>query len=269
MPGKQRLRWIGGTLVLLLGMGVVVGLTGAFPRGVPVTPVRVIAQYPHDPEAFCQGLVVAEGKLYEGTGQYGQSSLRQVELKTGRIERTVPLDRAYFGEGIAVHGDRIYQLTWKERLGIVYDRTTFAPVNSFRYTGEGWGLTTDGTHLILSDGSANLRFLSLETFEVVRRVSVHSGLRPIDKLNELEFVEGEIYANIWYSDRIVRISPKTGEVLGWLDLSALYPASKRPREHVLNGIAYDADARKLYVTGKNWPQLFEIEAGDAKRPAGK
>ncbi len=269
MPGKHRLRWVGGTLVLLLGIGVLVSLTGAFPRGVPTTPVRVIAQYPHDPEAFSQGLVIADGKLYEGTGQYGQSSLRQVELKTGRIERSVPLDRAYFGEGIAVVGDRIYQLTWKERLGIVYDRATFAPVNSFRYTGEGWGLTTDGTHLILSDGSANLRFLSLETFEVVRRVSVHSGFKPIDKLNELEYVDGEIYANIWYSDRIARISPKTGEVLGWLDLSALYPARKRPKEHVLNGIAYDADARKLYVTGKNWPQLFEIEAVGAKRQVGQ
>jgi glutamine cyclotransferase len=269
MLATLRWRWIGGVLVLLLGIGGLVGLAGAFPRGIPTTPVRVIAQYPHDPEAFCQGLVVADGQLYEGTGQYGQSSLRQVELKTGRVERIVPLDRAYFGEGIALHGDRIYQLTWKERLGIVYDRQTMAPVSSFRYTGEGWGLTTDGTHLILSDGSANLRFLSLETFEVVRRVSVHAGQRPVDKLNELEYVEGEIYANIWYSDRIARISPKTGEVLGWLDLSSLYPANRRPKEHVLNGIAYDAAAKKLYVTGKNWPRLYEIEPIDAKRPASK
>jgi glutamine cyclotransferase len=220
----------------------------------------LIARYPHDPEAFSQGLVVAEGMLYEGTGQYGSSSLRQVDLQSGRVQRLIPLDRAYFGEGIAVLKDKLYQLTWKERVAIVYDLATLSPVTSFRYSGEGWGLTSDGEQLILSDGSATLRFLDPNTFEVKRRLTVRTRAGEVDKLNELEYVNGEIYANIWYSDRIVRISPKTGEVLGWIDLSALYPARQRPsREHVLNGIAYDADQKRLYVTGKHWPQLYHIE----------
>ncbi|HET6424508.1 MAG TPA: glutaminyl-peptide cyclotransferase [Planctomycetaceae bacterium] len=251
--------WITGAVVTVIAA---VGLAAALPRKstLPVDTVRVIASYPHDPEAFSQGLVIADGVLYEGTGTFGASSLRQVDLKTGKVQRMVPLNQDYFGEGIAVAGNKIYQLTWKNRLGIVYDRESMTAESSFRYSGEGWGLTSDGKELILSDGTATLRFLSLETLEVTRRVQVHTATGPVDQLNELEYVDGEIYANIWYSDRIVRISPKTGEVLGWIDLSALYPARQRPsREHVLNGIAYDADKKQLYVTGKNWPKLYQVE----------
>lgn len=256
------LRWTAGSIaVALAGIGVIAGLLAAGPRGtLPVDSVQVVAQYPHDPDAFSQGLIFSDGKLYEGTGQYGSSSVRRVEVTTGVVERFVPLDQRYFGEGIAALGDKLYQLTWKERLGIIYDRTTLVPQSSFRYTGEGWGLTTDGKHLILSDGTATLRFLSPETFEVVRRVTVHGPRGPVDKLNELEFVDGEIYANIWYVDQIVRISPRTGDVLGWIDLSNVYPARQRgSREQVLNGIAWDAEGKRLFVTGKNWPRLYHVE----------
>jgi glutaminyl-peptide cyclotransferase len=171
----------------------------------------------------------------------------------------VPLHPEYFGEGVTVLGDRIYQLTWKNHLGLVYDRKTFAPVSSFRYTGEGWGLTTDGEHLILSDGTAIIRFLDPQTFAVTRRIEVRAAGQKVDKLNELEFINGEIWANIWYADRIARIAPKTGEVTGWVDLSTLYPLRDRPsKEHVLNGIAYDTAAKRLFVTGKHWPKLYEI-----------
>lgn len=258
---RMNRRWTVITGLLVIGIAVSAG-AAVFPwqSTLPVWNVRVIASYPHDPAAFSQGLVIANGQLYEGTGQYGHSSLRKVSLTTGEIERQIPLSREYFGEGIAVLGDKLYQLTWKERLALVYDIESLRPVGSFRYTGEGWGLTTDGQELILSDGSAILRFLNPETFEVTRRVEVKDGRRRVDKLNELEFVDGEILANLWYSDRIARISPKTGQVLGWIDASGLYPAATRPsREHVLNGIAYDADAKRLYLTGKNWPRLYHVE----------
>lgn len=234
----------------------------AFPRAtsLPVTSVRIVNRFPHDADAFCQGLVVADGQLFEGTGLQGSSSLRQVQLETGQIQRIVPLAREYFGEGITVHQGRIYQITWQNRLAIVYDKESFAPVSSFRYSGEGWGLTTDGESLFMSDGTSTLRVLDPATFDVTRRLSVRAGSSKVDKLNELEYVNGEILANIWYSDRIARISPKTGDVLGWIDCSQLYPAKQRPsREHVLNGIAYDATNRRLFVTGKHWPRLFEIE----------
>lgn len=254
-------RWTG---LVIAGVGglLLVALAAALPRkaSIPVAGFRVVNTFPHDPQAFSQGLVVAEGTLYEGTGQNGESSLREVDLATGRVLRFVPLANEYFGEGVTVLGDRIYQLTWKNRLGLIYDRKTFAPISSFRYTGEGWGLTTDGEQLILSDGTSVLRFLDPKTFDVTRRVDVRAGGQKLDKLNELEFINGEVWANIWYSDRIARISPKTGEVTGWVDLTTLYPARDRPsREHVLNGIAYDAQAKRLFVTGKLWPKLYEIE----------
>jgi len=256
---KRHLR----TWLLLLALAVAgVAAAAALPRdkAVPIDGFRVVAAYPHDPNAFCQGLVVADGVMYEGTGQHGNSSVRQVDLATGRVERIVPLDRAYFGEGIAVLKGQLYQLTWQNRLAIVYDLASLTPISSFRYSGEGWGLTTDGEQLIMSDGSATLRFLDPATFDVKRRLTVRTRTGQLDKLNELEYVSGEIYANVWYTDRIARISPKTGEVLGWIDLSSLWPARQRPsKEHVLNGIAYDEQNQRLYVTGKNWPQLYHIE----------
>jgi len=214
--------------------------------------------FPHDPNAFTQGLVIHDGYFYEGTGQYGRSSLRKVAIASGDVERIATLDASYFGEGITILGDRIYQLTWQQGIGFVYDLETFANVGSFRYTGEGWGLTHDGEHLIMSDGTASLRFLDPETFEVVRAVEVSDGGRPVARLNELEYVEGEVWSNVWYDDRIARIDPDTGTVIGWIDLASLYPRSRRGSEDVLNGIAYDATAKRTFVTGNNWTILLEL-----------
>lgn len=221
--------------------------------------VQVVAAYPHDPNAFTQGLVVYDSKFLESTGQYGSSSLRRVDIQTGRVEQLLPIDAMYFAEGIAVLGGRIYQLTWRNGIGFVYDANTFAAERTVRYTGEGWGLTTDGTQLILSDGTSALRFIDPESFSVVRQVTVTDDGIPLVRINELEYVEGEIWANIWQSDRVARIAPDSGEVVGWIDLSALYPRATRLRtDDVLNGIAYDPAEQRLFVTGKYWPQLFEL-----------
>jgi len=221
---------------------------------------RIVGEYPHDASAFTQGLVIHEGRMYESTGQYGQSSLRRVDIETGEVERKVLLAPEYFGEGIAILGDRLYQLTWKNRAIIVYDVGTFDVLETAPYSGEGWGLTHDGTHLILRDGTASIRFLDPETLDVVKTVTVREGDDAVNRLNELEYVRGEIWANVWYRDRIVRISPLDGRVLGWIDLSGLAERSKRGPEDVLNGIAFDAASDRLFVTGKNWPKLYEIEA---------
>lgn len=260
------IRW--ALVVVVSGIGLA-GLTAANPfRQVPkgsVSGARVIAEYPHDATAFTQGLVFVDDRLYEGTGKKGESSLRRIDLKTGTIEKFVPLDSTYFGEGITILDGRIYQLTWQNRIGVIYDQKTFRAVSTFRYTGEGWGLTHDGEQLILSDGTSTLRFIDPNSFEVTKRLNVRSGRNKIEKLNELEFMKGEILANVWYEDRIARISPKTGEVLGWIDLSHLYPARSRPsKEDVLNGIAYDELNNRLLVTGKNWPKIYEIEITDSK-----
>jgi glutamine cyclotransferase len=250
--------WVAATLITVSACAQVEGDGGDWAP-------RVVARYPHDPRAFTQGLVVQDGFLYEGTGQYGESSLRQVDLETGRVERLVPLNRLYFGEGITIFGDRIYQLTWQNGIGLVYALDTLEPVATFRYTGEGWGLTHDGSALILSDGTANLRFLNPDNLSVTRTLSVQSDGRPLVRLNELEYVAGEIWANIWYDDRIARISPDSGEVLGFIDLSSIYPRDQRGSEDVLNGIAYDSDTARIYVTGKNWPQVFALEVPELRR----
>lgn len=252
--------WLVG-LIAIFGSVMALAIEAQFRRSeVKTITAKVIAEFPHDPTAFTQGLVVVEGQMYEGTGKKGESTLRKVDLKTGRVEVFVPLDPDLFGEGITVLGDRIYQLTWQNRIGLVYDRKTLRPTKTFRYSGEGWGLTHDGKRLILSDGTSLLRFLDPQTFEVVRRMRVTSPNGPVDKLNELEFVNGEILANIWYQDRIARISAESGEILGWIDLSAVYPARRRAtKEDVLNGIAYDESSGRMFVTGKNWPKVYEIE----------
>lgn len=227
----------------------------------PVATVRIVASHPHDPTAFTQGLVIRDGRLYESTGIYGESSIREVDLKSGATIRSVPLDRSLFGEGMTILNGELFFVTWKGRIAYVLDPATFEVKRSFHYGGEGWGLTDDGSHLILSDGSATLRFLDPKTGEVIKRLTVREAGRPIDNLNELEFVEGEILANIWRSDRIARISPKTGDVLGWIDASPLrgFVELENPREDVLNGIAYDAQTKALYLTGKRWPKLFEVK----------
>lgn len=220
---------------------------------------KAVEVYPHDARAFTQGLAMSGGRLYEGTGQYGRSSLRRVDLATGRVEKRANLAQRYFGEGITVLGDRIYQLTWRSGVGFVYDVDSFDLTGSFRYAGEGWGLTDDGSRLIVSDGTDEIRFMNPETFEVVRRIGVRWNGRAVDRLNELEYVRGEIWANVWYEDRIARISPDDGAVLGWIDIGNLYPPSARGREDVANGIAFDPESGRVLVTGKNWPQVFEIE----------
>jgi glutamine cyclotransferase len=249
----------------LAGLGAVAALAVALIAWSQVganrsgAPMRIVAVYPHDPNAFTQGLVVHDGMLLEGTGQYGRSSLRRVAIETGEIELQQPLNAAYFGEGITVLGDRVYQLTWKSHTGFVYDVDTFALERTFKFPSEGWGLTTDGKLLVQSDGTAMLRYLDPETFAVVRTLTVRDGDRPIERLNELEWVDGEIWSNVWYDDRIARIDPDTGTLIAWIDLSNLLPPSERGGEDVLNGIAYDPTSKRLFVTGKDWPKLFEIE----------
>lgn len=226
----------------------------------PVHTYKIVNVFPHDPRAFTQGLVYLDGVLYESTGLKGQSSLRRVELETGTVLDDARLLPMFFGEGIAVLGDRIYQLTWTSGVGFVYDRESFRLLREFRYAGEGWGMTHDGEHLIVSDGSPELAFWDPETLLETRRLTVRDGGEPVENLNELEYIEGEIYANIWQQELIARISPETGEVLSWVNLSGLLDAADRTgREDVMNGIAWDEKGRRLFVTGKLWPKLFEIE----------
>ena len=218
---------------------------------------RVVNVYPHDPNAFTQGLVVHGGRLYEGTGLEGESSLRRVDLATGRVERIRQLDARYFGEGIAILDGRIFQLTWQNKVGFIYDLDTFERLGTFAYEGEGWGLTDNGSELIMSDGTPVVRFLDPQTLATKRTITVRDGETPVDELNELEYIDGEVWANVWQTDRIVRFDPDDGRVTGWIDFSDLY-LRRAPGADVLNGIAYDADAKKIFVTGKKWPQLYEI-----------
>jgi glutaminyl-peptide cyclotransferase len=226
--------------------------------GAPVSRYEVVRAYPHDPKAFTQGLEFADGFLYEGTGMNGASGIRKVRLETGEVLQVQKLEERYFGEGITLFGDSIIQLTWKAETGFVYDRKTFERRRSFSYTGEGWGLTHDGKRLIMSDGSSSLRFLDPKTFKETGRLPVTDGGRPVGQLNELEFVKGEIYANIWQTERIARISAKTGEVVRWIDMRGLLSPAETAGVDVLNGIAYDVEGDRLFVTGKWWPKLFEI-----------
>jgi glutaminyl-peptide cyclotransferase len=221
---------------------------------------RVVHTYPHDARAFTQGLIYVDGHLYESTGLEGRSSLRMVDLQSGHILQSVPVPDEYFAEGLTDWGSTLIQLTWQSHVAFVYDRFSFRLLRTLSFAGEGWGLTQDGRHLVLSDGSANLKFLDPATMHVVRQIQVTDQGTPVTQLNELEYVHGEIYANIWHSDRIARISPETGKVLGWIDLTGILPADERTDpEAVLNGIAYDAAHNRLFVTGKLWPKLFEIQ----------
>jgi glutamine cyclotransferase len=221
---------------------------------------EIVNIYPHDPAAFTQGLVFVDGKLYEGTGEEGRSSLREVELETGHVLKKVDVPEPYFGEGIALLNGKIYQLTWQHQVGFVYDAKTFQQVGKFNYSGEGWGLTTDGHSLILSDGSNRIRFLDPDSFRVTKTIAVLDGKLAVNELNELEYVNGEIYANIWHDQRIATIDPQTGRVTGWIDLNGLLPPGDvTDEEAVLNGIAYDEAGKRLFVTGKLWPRLFEIK----------
>jgi glutamine cyclotransferase len=236
-------------------------LPGAAFSATPVYGFRVVHAFPHDPSAFTEGLFYQDGFLYESTGLEGRSSIRKERLETGEVLQSRDLAPQYFGEGIVAWKGRLVELTWKSEVGFIYDLATLSPFSQFHYPGEGWALTKDAHRLIMSDGTAALRFLDPETLTEIGRVTVTDEGRPVVNLNELEYVKGEIYANIWQTDQIARIDPKTGRVLGWIDLSGLLSPAERAKApvDVLNGIAYDSKRDRLFVTGKLWPELFEIK----------
>jgi glutamine cyclotransferase len=235
----------------------------------PEYTFHVIRQFPHDSAAFTQGFSYRDGYFYEGTGLNGRSSLRQVEIKTGTVLRKIDLPAEYFGEGITLFKDEVVELTWQSHVGFVYSRKDFHKLREFSYSGEGWGLTTGDRELFLSDGTAEIRVLDPATFAEKRRIKVHDGSGPVTELNELEWVEGELWANVWQTDRIARISPRSGQVLGWIDLTGLLsPVYRLTPDAVLNGIAYDPQKKRLFVTGKLWPAVFEIKIVPRKGTGG-
>lgn len=236
------------------------------PAAPPRYTVKVLRTYMHDRNSFTQGLEFKDGILYEGTGLNGRSNLRKVRLDNAQVLAQVPLSGEYFGEGITVLNGRILQLTWKHGQGFIYDKQTLKRTGTFAYPGEGWGLTNDGKQVYMSDGSAQIRIWDPTTLKELRRITVNNAGRPIDQINELEYINGEIYANVWQSDSILRISPADGRVLGIIDGSALSAATMKeaPDADVLNGIAYDALNKRLFVTGKLWPKIYEIEIIPAK-----
>jgi glutamine cyclotransferase/plastocyanin len=234
------------------------------PTPIPVYTYEVINEYPHDPGAFTQGLVFENGVLFEGTGLYGSSSLRRVALETGEVLQILNLSSTYFGEGITVYWNEIVQLTWKSRVGFVYDKESFEKLSEFNYNSQGWGITHDGESLIMSDGTATLHFLNPETFEETSTVGVYDDDGPVTQLNELEYIQGNVYANVWYTDLIAIIDPQSGQVIGWIDLTGLLKPEDSAGANVLNGIAYDIENDRLFVTGKLWPKLFEIRLIESK-----
>ena len=253
------------TLIFLLLTVVLTVVVACDRRGAKPSPnagtsgYEVVQTYPHSREAYTQGLIFHEGKLIESTGREGQSSVRRVDLATGDVLQKVSLPYEYFGEGLTLLNGKIYQLTWQHQTGFIYDPVTFEKLGEFKYFGQGWGLTHDGQHLILSDGTSRLRFIDPTTFQVKKVVSVSDRGTPVTQLNELEFAKGEILANIWHSDLIARIDPETGKVNGWIDLRGLLkPGEVSEEDAVLNGIAFEESTGRLVVTGKLWPKMFEI-----------
>jgi glutaminyl-peptide cyclotransferase len=246
---------------LIVGAALIVlSLRANTLEAAPIYGYRVVATYPHSTENYTEGFLYLDGMFYEGTGRSGRSSVMAFDPKTGKVAFRHDLPPEFFGEGIVDWGPYILEWTWTSHICFVYDRLTLRPVTNFPYTGEGWGMTRTTDELITSDGTATLRFRDPNTFQVIREILVKDGLKAIDQLNELEFIKGEIYANVWHSDMIARISPSDGRVIGWIDLTGLLPANQRiDAESVLNGIAYDAQHDRLFVTGKQWPTIFEIK----------
>jgi len=250
-------------------LGVTLGFVpiAAFPRAaevprapeIPVYGYTIVRAYPHDRDAFTQGLQFVDGVLYEGTGLNGRSSIRKVRIESGEVLQRRELPPEHFGEGITVLGSELFQLTWQSGIAFVYDRNSFTPRRTLMYPGEGWGLTTDASSLIMSDGTDVLRILDPTSFKERRRLRVTSGGRPVDRLNELEYIKGEIFANVWQTDFVVRIDPKTGRVTGWVDFRNLLLPRERVGVDVLNGMAYDAATDRIFVTGKLWPKVFEVK----------
>ena len=259
MKKLQRVSLVVVSTVLVVGAVLLVLLTAEPVNSEPVNyAYRIVNVFPHDENAFTQGLLIDDGVLYESTGLNGYSSLRRIDLETGEILQFVALPNEYFGEGITVFDGKIIQLTWLSNKGFVYDKESFDLLQNFSYQTEGWGITTDGSRLIMSDGTSSLYFLDPETFQEIGQVEVHDN-GTVERLNELEYIKGKVYANIWLEDKIAIINPQTGQVEGWINLSGLQNMENQDSNAVLNGIAYDAATEKLFVTGKLWPQLFEIE----------
>jgi glutaminyl-peptide cyclotransferase len=229
-------------------------------RPAPVQSYKVIATFPHDTTSFTQGLVFADGDLYESTGLNGESTLRRVDIRTGRTLQRIDIPKQYFAEGLALVGDELLQLTWRHKLGFVYDRKSFKQKRTFTYNSEGWGIAYDGrSRLVMSDGSDRLTYLDPKTFGSQKTLRVQDAGRPVMNLNELEWIDNEIWANVWQTDRIARINPNTGDVNAWIDLSSLFPRAQRmPPADELNGIAYDRATRRIFITGKKWPRLYQI-----------
>lgn len=248
-------------------LGLALSAATAAQAAVPVQGYVVKQAYPHDAQAFTQGLFYMDGFLYESTGQYGESSVRKVDIKTGKVLQKRDLPAQIFGEGIAPVGGNIVTLTWMNQGGFILDAATFTPKATFEYKGEGWGLTSDGERVYMSDGTPEIRVLNPQTLQETRRIRVTADGLPLSRINELEWVDGLIYANVWQTDRIARIDPMSGRVIGWIDLSGLSAAAgvANDVDNVLNGIAYDAKTKRLFVTGKRWPKLFEIELKPATK----
>jgi glutaminyl-peptide cyclotransferase len=226
----------------------------------PIAKIIIVSSYPHDPQSFTEGLMYYNGYIYESTGLKGKSVLKKMELTSGKVIKEVKLAEEYFGEGMVILHDKVYQLTWQNETCFIYNLSNLRKINKFYYSGEGWGLATDGKILFMSDGSSQIVCRDPISFKIIRKLAVHDGKRPIDKLNELEFIGDEIWANVFMQDVIVRISPQTGEVLGWIDLSPLLRlVSTSSKVDVVNGIAYDSERSRIFVTGKFWPRLFEIK----------
>ena len=262
---KKRIknRWTLILMISLLTVGVASVSMLVAREPVPVVAVQVVNSYPHDTSAFSQGLCFdSQGNFYEGTGIYGASELRQVDLKTGKVLKYNKLPRDVFGEGITIWQNRIVQLTWKRERALVYDLGSFKRLGALRYRGEGWGLTNDGKHLIKSNGSARIEFINPADFTVSRTITVTAGGREVEDLNELEYVNGEIWANVWYEDYIACIDPESGNVKRWIDLRRVWPENLRGEEMVLNGIALHPKTGQIFVTGKNWPKLYEIKLAE-------
>jgi len=231
----------------------------------PVYGYSVVAKYPHSTDSYTEGFLYKDGKFYEGTGMEGRSGLQVLDPATAKVLQERKMTNNFFGEGVVDWGPNILQWTWQTHIGVVMDRATLKPLHTFTYTGEGWGMTHDNKRLITSDGSATLRFRNPETFEETGHIDVKDGDKPVDQLNELEYINGEIWANVWHLERIARISPKDGKVISWVDVTGILPASeKRDDESVLNGIAYDEAKGRIFITGKQWPTIFEIKVGPKK-----
>ena len=258
---KRSLRLFISIFIVLLAGGAVLFFLFSRKSDTPAAwTYKLVNTYPHDPKAFTQGLVFEDGFLYEGTGLNGSSELRKVELETGNVLQTHKLPDEFFGEGITIYGDRIIQLTYLSHVGFVYNKETFELLRQFSYPTEGWGLTHDGKNLIMSDGTPMLYFLDTETFTQNRKVMVLDQDSPVWGLNELEYIDGQIYANVWPTERIVKIEPETGEVIGWIDVEGILPQEDHSEPvDVFNGIAYDPANRRLFVTGKFYPKLYEIK----------